>query len=100
MGTLFAYLLLYTALSAAFVIPLWIVGRDSHPDDIRKFLVAAVIVGAVVAVLASTSQRLTEQCLAARNQNCIDFGSAGMQTTVFAGFGFVALVRAYLVWRG
>ena len=58
--------------------------RNGQKRTIRRFLIAAVVVGFVVAVIAASSGQLLDQCEAENNRACFDAGSAGMRLTIMA----------------
>jgi hypothetical protein len=62
-------------------------------------LVAAAVVSVLCALVAAGSERLVDQCEAAGNLDCVDFGGTGLQLLFVAGYGVPALVRAFLLAR-
>jgi hypothetical protein len=50
-------------------------------------------------VVAASSARLVNQCEAAGNPDCLDFGSTGIQMLFLGGYGLAVLLTAYLIQR-
>jgi len=83
-----------------FSIPLILVARrNGRNADIRKYLIAGAIVAVFSSVIAFSSEQLVEQCYAAGNMSCNDFGSAGFRFLLMAGYAAFALIEAYLIAR-
>jgi hypothetical protein len=72
--------------------------RNGQKKTIRRFLIAAIAVGFVVAVIAVSSGQLLDQCEAENNRACFDSGSAGMRLTIMAVFVIVAWVKAAILY--
>ena len=72
--------------------------RSGQKKTIRRFLIAAIVVGFVVAVIAVSSGQLLDQCEAENNRVCFDSGSAGMRLTIMAVFVIVAWVKAAILF--
>lgn len=85
-------------LLSVFSIPLVLVARHvGRKRLIRNFALAAAIVAAVAASIATSSEILVQQCFDAGNTGCVDFGSAGFRMLLLGGYIIAALGEAYLV---
>ena len=71
-------------------------GRRKSP---RKWRRAAAICAVAVAALGWSSRSLTADCLAERNEGCVDMGGVGFQVLFLGGFTVYALMMAYLVYN-
>ena len=81
-------------------VPVFIVAwQRGLTATIRKFLIAAGVTGSVLAVISASSERLVNQCKAAGNLSCLDYGATGFQILVVIGFVFTAAVKAFIVYR-
>jgi hypothetical protein len=72
--------------------------RSGQKKTIRRFLIGAIVVGFVVAVIAVSSGQLVDQCQAENNRACFDPGSAGMRLTIMAVFVIVSWVKAVILF--
>ena len=95
---LFAFAL-FTAIMVVTALPVILLSRHRNPVRARRFLVGAVAAGLVCGVLAATSEKLVDDCVAAGNPTCVDYGGTGMQAMIAVGYAAVALVRGYQLWR-
>ena len=68
-------------------------------ETIRRFLIAAGVIGSVLAMISASSERLVNQCKAAGNPSCIDYGATGFQLLVVIGFVLTAAVKAFILYR-
>lgn len=71
--------------------------RNGRKKTIRRFLIAATVVGFLVAVVAVSSGQLLDQCETENNRACFDYGSAGMRLTFMVSFIIVAWVKAAIL---
>jgi hypothetical protein len=100
MTTFLLALLLHTAAAVVLWLPLaWIGRRRRRMGTVRRYLVGAAATGLVCAVVAASSERLVNQCEAAGNPDCLDFGSTGIQIIFLGGYGLAVLLTAYLIHR-
>lgn len=91
-------LVIASAVLLVFSAPLIIAARrHGRTADIRKYLIAGAIVAVISSIIAFSSERLVEQCLAAGNMSCNDFGSAGFRFLLMGGYAAFALIEAYLI---
>lgn len=67
---------------------------------LRKFVIAGVAVGVLVAILAATSDLLVSRCREAGNTGCLDYGATGIQTLILVVYGLVSVVAALRIQRG
>ena len=85
-----------TGILLLFTIPtFYLAWRKGRKKTARRFLVAAILVGFLAAVIAVSSGQLLDRCEAANNRACFDYGSAGMRLTFMVGFIIVSWVRAF-----
>lgn len=103
MTTLFVSFVLFTAVSLALGIPLFLVARSvGRVDSARRFAGGAAFVGLFCATLAYSSDRLVNQCIASGANPefaCVDLGSAGLKAMALAGYAIVAWLTAIVLWR-
>ena len=67
--------------------------------DRKKWMRAAGITALFCAVLGWSSRSLQQDCLAERNNGCVDAGGVGTQLVVLGGFVAFALISAYFAYR-
>lgn len=101
-------MLLLTFLRTALVIlgilvalglPLWLVAwRERRRDTIRNFAIGALVVAVLAGIVAFTSQRAVEQCIAANGRQCIDPGSNGVQLVMVVLYVIANWFVAYKIW--
>ena len=90
---------LYTGLLAILALPVMLVALlQNRTQTIRRFVQSGLAVALLCALLAMSSDRLIDQCAAAGNLDCTDFGAAGMQAMFIAGFVATAWIRAYILF--
>ena len=88
-----------TGILLIFTIPtFYLAWRNGRNKTIRRFLIAAIVVGFVVAVIAVSSGQLLDQCEAENNRACFDSGSAGMRLTIMVVFVIVSWVKAAILF--
>jgi TM2 domain-containing membrane protein YozV len=76
-------------------IPLFLMAhRKGRPEVLRKFFVGAAGIGLFCGLVAAGSERLLNQCDAAGNPTCIDYGGAGFQVFALIGYALVAFGSA------
>ena len=91
--------LLILAILAALGLPLWYVAwREGRRDTIRNFGLGAVAVAVLAGIVALTSERAVEQCMAANGRECIDPGSNGVQLVLVTFYLIVNWFVAYKMW--
>lgn len=100
MATFFRALVLLTGLMLLLAVPLFLVTRRTgRRATARRFLIAAVILGVFCAGLSASSERLVNQCRAAGNPTCLDFGASGLQTLLIAGYAIMSWIMTVVVYR-
>ena len=103
MTTLFVSFVLFTAVSLALGIPLFLVARTiGRADTVRRFAGGAAFVGLFCATLAYSSDRLVNQCIASGANPefaCVDLGSAGLKAMAIVGYAIAAWLTAIVLWR-
>ena len=78
MTTFFIALLLALAALLIAGSPIFVIAiRRGRRHTVRKFLIAAGVIGVFMAAFAAGSARLKAQCLEAGNPTCIDYGFEG-----------------------
>jgi hypothetical protein len=93
-------LLLYGGILAIASVPVVLVARHRGREPLaRKFVITAVSLGLVCALLAWTSRVLVDQCVSAGNTGCIDYGGRGFLAMVVTGYAVVALWTAISMAR-
>ena len=98
MTTFFTATLLFTGLSLLLAVPVIVAAyRRGRSQMIKRFLISGLAVGLFCGALEANSERLVNQCIAARLVDCVDYGAAGIQVLAVAGFGFTALLKAWLL---
>ncbi len=92
--------LIFTGVALALWIPLAVIGRrKGRHKTVTRYVYGAIGTGVVCALVASSSERLVDQCEVAGNPTCIDFGATGIQMLLLGGYGFAVLLNAFLVYR-
>lgn len=100
MTTFLEALLVYGGILAIVSIPAIVLARRKGRAALgRNFGIAAGAIGLVCAFLAWTSKVLVDQCNAAGNTACVDYGGRGFQIMLVAGYGVVALWTAISLAR-
>lgn len=100
MTTFLQALLLYGGIAAVATVPIVLVARSKRRAPLaRQFIIAAAIVGGLCALLAWTSRVLVDQCIAAGNTACFDYGGKGFQVMLVAIYSIVALSTAISIAR-
>jgi Na+/pantothenate symporter len=80
--------------------PVFVVAmRKSRRRTVRRFFVAAAAIGVFVAAFAAGSARLEEQCRAAGNPTCIDYGFEGFLLVIAFGWVIVTWTIAGIIYR-
>ena len=96
----FSSFVISTGILFLFKIPtFYLAWRKGRKKTIRRFLMAGIAVGLVVAVISATSERLVEQCEAVNYLGCVDYGSAGMRLTIMVAFIIVSWVKAAILFN-
>jgi hypothetical protein len=90
---------LFTAIMVVAALPVVLLSRRTNPARARRFLTAALVSGLVCGVLATTSEKLVDDCIAAGNPSCLDYGAAGMQLMIVIGYAAIALISGFRLWR-
>jgi hypothetical protein len=84
---------------AALGAPLWFVAwRQHRRDTIRNFAVGAGVVAILAGIVAMTSERAVEQCIAANGRDCIDPGGSGVQVVLVVFYLLANWFVAYKMW--
>lgn len=78
---------------------LYLAWRGGKTRTIGRFLIAAGVVGLLIATVAATSGQSLEQCELANGRACRDYGSTGMQLTMVVIFTIVAWIKAFALWN-
>lgn len=100
MTSLLAQLVLDASILLVFSTPLILVARRSgRSAQIRVYLIAGAIVVVISSMISVSSDLLVEQCFAAGNMSCNDYGSAGFRMLLMGGYSAFALIEAYLIAR-
>lgn len=100
LGTFLTSLLLFGGLALILGSPVLILARRLGRDRTwRQFLIAGIAVGVVCATLAFSSASLVDQCLAAGNPTCADYGATGLQLLFVGGYVAFAWLTAYMMAR-
>ena len=63
----------------------------------RNYIIGAVILAVVVAVVDTTSRIAVRQCFDAGNTSCVDFGSAGFQILITGGLVAYSWLMAFFI---
>ena len=80
--------------------PLFLMARrKGRPELLRKFVIGAAGIGLFCGLVAAGSERLVNQCDAAGNPTCIDYGGAGFQVFALFGYALVAFGSALALRR-
>ncbi|MGB8361919.1 MAG: hypothetical protein WCE80_11030 [Acidimicrobiia bacterium] len=91
--------LLIFAILAGLGLPLWYVAwREGRRDTIRNFVLGAVVVAVLAGIVALTSERALEQCMAANGRECIDPGADGVQLVMVGFYLIINWFVAYKLW--
>lgn len=86
-----------TALMLALAFPLFLTTyRRNLTQTTRRFLLSAAGIGTVIGFLAFSSERIVQQCEAAGNSACVDFGAPGLVLLAIVGYVTVAWARAWV----
>jgi hypothetical protein len=88
-----------TSIMVLAALPVVFFSRRTNPAKARRFLIAAAVAGLSCGVLAATSKKLVDDCLAAGNTSCLDFGATGLQAMIVIGYAATALISGFLLWR-
>lgn len=100
MATFLAAFFLVTGLLLVCGVPVFVLAwRKGRTKTARRFLVAAAVLGLFSAAVAAASERLENQCQAAGNTNCIDYGVSGSLLIVVVGYLIVSLATAVMLSR-
>ena len=100
MTTFLTALVRYTGGLLLASVPVMIIAwRWGRVETIRRFAIAAGLIGLMCALLSLTSKELVDSCIAAGNKNCFDFGADGLQLMLVVGYVGTALVRAFLIYN-
>jgi hypothetical protein len=73
--------------------------RKGRNKTIRRFLITAGATALFTAAISASSGRLVDQCRAAGNFDCVDYGSSGLQLLFIVGYIIVSVVKAVLLFR-
>lgn len=73
--------------------------RRGEQRTMRKFLIAGVVVGVLVAVVSGTSDLLVSRCREAGNTGCLDYGAVGIQTLILVVYGLVSAIGTVRLLR-
>lgn len=92
--------MLYGGILLIVSIPIVVVARrKGRAALVRRFGIAAAVVGLVCAVLAWTSRVLVDQCVEAGNTSCVDYGGRGFQVTLVTVYAAAAIWTAISLAR-
>jgi len=99
-ATFFVALLLATAALVISGSPVFVVAmRKGRRQTVRKFFVAATAIGVFVAAVTAGSARLEDQCRAAGNPTCLDYGFEGFLLVIAFGWVIVTWTIAGIIHR-
>lgn len=92
--------IVFGALMFASAVPVFVVGKRLRLR-VRPPIWAgsAALCALVVAIVGWSSRDLQQKCLQERNDGCIDFGGAGTQFVIVAGYVIFAVATAFLLAR-
>lgn len=80
-------------------LPLWFIAwQKGRRDTIRNFAIGAAAVAVLGGVVAITSERALEQCMAANGRACLDPGSDGVQLVMVVFYLIANWFVAYKMW--
>lgn len=100
LATFLLRFLMYSAVLAAFAVPVLIVAlRHGKRSTARNFITWAVIIGAILALITVTSDQLVRSCQEAGNTQCVDYGSTGMFALFGGAYVVIAWARAWAMGR-
>lgn len=93
----------FTRFSVGFLLlaaPLfWMAKSRNRPDLIRTYVIAALVMGLVTALVMFASDYQEALCEEANGRDCIDPGGPGMAALFLSLFGIVAWTKAYFVYK-
>ena len=88
-----------TGILFLFTIPtFYLAWRKGRHKTIRRFLIAAIAIGLLVAVISASSGQLLEQGQNANNRDCFDSGSAAMRLIFMVSFIIISWVKAVILF--
>ena len=100
MTTFLTALVRYTGGLLLAGVPVMIIARRRRRvQTIRRFAIAAGLIGLICATVSVSSEELVDSCIAAGNKNCFDFGADGLQLMLVVGYVGTALVRAFQIYN-
>lgn len=80
--------------------PLFVVAwRHKRTTTTRNFLIGALTVGVLCAVLSGVSERQVGQCQSAGNPDCIDSGAVGLQLVMVGIYVLATWIAAASIYR-
>ena len=87
---------MYAALPGLLAVPVFAVARRRKKGRVAiNFTIAALVVGALMAVTKYTSDSAVASCEAVGNTQCFDAGSTGFLVLFVLVFSLVAWLRAW-----
>lgn len=99
--TFVSTLLLFLLLLAVLATPLWVTAiRRQRRTTVKNFAIGAAVVAIVCGLLAQISERQVQQCEAAGNPTCVDYGTSGLQMVMVFFFVVAAWWSAYSISKG
>lgn len=76
-------------------VPLFLVaGRRKRMNVVVRFVGIALLLALLLTGVSITSNSLVQRCEEAGNNNCVDYGGAGVQFLIVASFAVASWVRA------
>jgi len=91
-----AYFAGYSAGLFVVTIPLFVLAhRRSKRTTTKNFAIAALVVGALMAITSFTSDRLVQQCIDVGNTQCVDYGSTGFLLLMGIGYLLATSIRTW-----
>jgi hypothetical protein len=100
MTTFVVALVGYSAILLLLGFPVVVIARRRRrPDTAKKFVVAALVIGLILAVVSAGSAHLVARCESAGNTSCNDYGSTGLQVLAVIGFGIASWWTAVILYR-
>lgn len=89
-----------SGLLIALSVPLLYLARRKRTDHTaRNFVLAALAVGILCAILAESSARLVSQCFESGSPGCVDVGASGFQALLIGVYVVAAGAMTYVLWR-
>jgi Tfp pilus assembly protein FimT len=93
-------MVIYAGLLAVLAAPLfYVTWRKNRLTAARNFVISALVIALLCAVLAVVSERQVLQCIDAGNSDCFDSGAVGLQLLFIGIYVVIAWSNAFWMWR-